>query len=37
VRLQNFIEDILAMIVGDDYVEPFLELCVAPADPRRGI
>ena len=30
VRLQNFIEDIVGSIVGDDYVEPFLELCVAP-------
>ena len=29
VRLQNFIEDIVGSIVGDDFVEPFLELCVA--------
>jgi hypothetical protein len=29
VRLHNFIEDIIGSIVGDSYVEPFLELCVA--------
>lgn len=29
IRLQNFIEDIVGRIVGDNFVEPFLELCVA--------